>query len=238
MENMDKDLRPDELKAGMELYAWQWDWPRGLTQPLSKLKPVRGVLAEQPDRIGDTTHGPGWFVPYSGKSRRPSFTKAVRVEAVRLSHDKTGAENAYAAAVKATIRDFLSFAAVAQNELPRLERLGFTENGQLENYPVFVPDLSDDFGAVVRAAQPELVLRNDHEGDLMGWEEFARMESSGRINRYDGFADFQLDGHGCKNALVDMCRGIIYIPDYYAIPFEKVPEVFNGHRPEVLWFNK
>lgn len=239
--DMDKNknaLSLDGLRSGTELYAWQWDWPQGLARPLSKMKPVRGVLAEWPDRIGDTSRGPGWFVPYSGKSRRPAFTKAVRVEAVQLYMDKADAEDAYAASVRATIGHFLSFAAMAQAELPRLERLGFTENGQLENYPMLVPDLSGDFEDVVRAAQPALVLKEDHEGDLMPWEAFSRLEQSGCINKYDGCADFQLDGFGCKNALVDMCRGLVYIPDRYAVPFEKVPEVFSGHRPEILWFNK
>ena len=99
-----------DIKAGTECWAWQYDWPAGLSRPMLSMKPVRGILAEYPDRIGNTSRGPGWFVPYSGKSRKPAFTKSVRVESVNLHAEKDDAVAAYNKAVQKTIARFMAAA--------------------------------------------------------------------------------------------------------------------------------
>lgn len=232
------ELKPGGLKAGTECWAWQYDWPPGLSRPMSAQKPVRGILAERTDRIGDTSRSPDWFVPYSGKSRRPAFTKAVRIEAMRLDSDRSAAEDAYNAAVKAVAARLLSLADMAQRDLLPLESDGFDASGGQADYSVMRPDLTRDYAGIAAAARPELALRDDHEGDLYSWTEFEALERRGCINRYDGSADLLLDGKGCSNALIDMSRGWIYIPDQYAVPFHLVREVFEGRSPQVLWFNK
>lgn len=233
------ELQLSDLKSGTECWAWQYDWPKGLSLPMSSMKPVRGVLAEWPDRIGDTARGPGWFVPYSGKSRRPAFTKAVRVEAVNVHSEKENAVDAYNAAVRAAAARFLDLAGLAQSDIVPTEAGGFAKGEKtLEDYPVLRTDLSLDYSGILAAARPVLELKQDHCGALMSWENFEAAESAGCLSYHDGDGDLLVDGKGCNNALLDLARGLVYIPDSFAVPFHHVKAVFAGHEVQVLWFNK
>lgn len=231
------ELTLDGLKTGLECYAWQYDWLPGLSKPLMAMKPARGVLAAQPDQIGNIARGPGWFVPYGKNSKRPAFTKATRVEAVKLYTDKTEAEDAYNNAVRAVAARFFNLASMVQDDLVQAKRDGFSD-GALENYPVLRPDLSLDYTGIATAAKPVLELLPDHGGDIMSWSEFDTMLSSGAINAHDGIAALRLDGKGCENAIVDIWSGLVYIADKYAIPFKMAPAAFFGHDPEIHWFRK
>lgn len=226
------------LKAGTECWAWQYDWPDALSMPTSSMRPSCGILTEQPGQIGDVTRNPGWFVPYIEKSKNPAFAKAVRVEAVNLANDQETAENAYNNAVRAVATRFLNRAAMAQSDLIKTERDGFV-NGMLENYIVMRPDMTQDYAGIMTEIRPCLTPLPGYGGGLLlDWETFAKLEQRGDINRFDGFGNLHLDGKGCDNAVLDLCRGIVYVPDSYAIPFERVPEVFCDHEIQVLWFNK
>ena len=230
-------LELKDLKSGTECWAWQYDWPKGLSLPMSSMKPVRGVLAERPDRIGDESRGPGWFVPYSGRSRRPAFTKAVRAEAVNIHSEKENAVEAYNKAVRAVAARFLAVAELAQSDIVRLESDGFAD-GKLADYPVMRADLSLDYSGILAAARPVLELKSDHGGELMSWEEFMSEEDAGSLCCYDGDGDLLVDGKGCDNAFLDLSRALVYIPDSFAVPFDRVKAAFAGHDVQVLWFNK
>ena len=230
-------LELKDLKSGTECWAWQYDWPKGLSLPLSSMKPTRGILAEWPDHIGDETRGPGWFVPYSGRSRRPAFTKAVRVEAVNLCSGKEDAEDSYNDAVRKTAARFLSMAELVQSDLLRVKRDGFSEDG-IDVHPVMRPDLTMDYSGILAAMDPCLELKPDHGADALSWESFRNGEDRGIYNPYRGDADLLIDGKGSERALLDMHRGMLYIPDVYAVPFERIEEVFAGHEIQVLWFSK
>lgn len=231
------ELKLQDLKAGTECWAWQYDWPKALSLPMSSQKPVRGVLAGEPDRIGDTSRGPGWFVPYSGRSRRPAFTRAVRVEAVNLCSERTDAEDGYNRAVRAVAARFLDLAALAQSDIVRTGRDGFDEDG-LKEYPVLRPDLSMDYRNILAAVDPCLELKTDHGGEVMSWDAFLQGEAAGYLNQYRGDGDLLIDGKGSKTALLDQSRGMVYIPDVYAVPFNRVRDVFAGHEVQVIWFPK
>ena len=60
------ELTLDGLKTGLECYAWQYDWLPGLSKPLMAMKPARGVLAAQPDQIGNI----GVFAAFAVQSQR------------------------------------------------------------------------------------------------------------------------------------------------------------------------
>ena len=227
----------ENLKSGTECWAWQYDWPKGLSLPLSSMKPVRGILAECPDRIGDASRGPGWFVPYSGKSRRPAFTKAVRVEAVNVHSEREAAEDAYNAAVRSVAARLLDLARLAQSDIVRTERDGYDKDG-LKEYPVMRPDLSMGYSGILAAMDPRLELLEDHGGDVISWESFEAGEARGIYNPYLGDADLLVDGKGSETALMDLHRGLLYIPDEYAVPFNRIAEAFAGHEIQVLWFPK
>lgn len=231
------ELKLTDLKCGTECWAWQYDWPKGLSLPMSSMKPVRGILAEYPDRIGDEARGPGWFVPYSGRSRRPAFTKAVRVEAVNLCSEKDTAEDMYNAAVRKAAARFLDLAKLAQSDIVRTKRDGYSTDG-IDVHPVMRPDLSMDYSGIIAAMDPHLELLPDHGGDVLSWEAFRNGEDRGIYNPYRGCCDLLVDGKGSETALMDMHRGLLYIPDVYAIPFERIEEVFAGHQVQVLWFPK
>lgn len=226
-----------DIKAGTECWAWQYDWPAGLSMPMLSMKPVRGILAEYPDRIGNTSRGPGWFVPYSGKSRKPAFTKAVRVESVNLHAEKDDAVATYNKAVQKTIAQFMAAAMQAQDNLVKTEELGFVDD-ELEQYPVMRADLSCDHESVITAMAPILELRPDYEGELMEWDKFNNLMDRGLINQYDGCAMLHVDGKGCDNVLIDMYRGMLYVQDKYMVPFEHIPTVLAGHSVQVLWMPK
>lgn len=227
-----KDLRP-----GTECWAWQYDWPKGMSLPASSMKPIRGILTAHNDKIGNESGTVGWFVPYSGKSRRPAFTKSVRAEAVNVCSDRTTAEDMYNAAVRAVASRFLDLARLVQSDIVRTDRDGYDEDG-LREYPVFRPDLSMDYKDILAAMNPCLELKEDHEGEVMSWAAFEIAEGARCLTDRDGDGDLLIDGKGSEHALLDQSRGMLYIPDEFAIPFNRIPEVFAGHEIQVIWFSK
>ncbi len=109
--------RVDDLKCGTECWAWTYDWPRGLSLPVSSMQPTRGVLARTNQDIGAPHQSPAWFVPYVQNTRKPAWTKAVRAEAVNLCSDKDGAVKAHDQAVRAAIARFADLAGMAEKDL-------------------------------------------------------------------------------------------------------------------------
>lgn len=226
------------LKNGQEAWGWAWDWPPGIPHPLSDMAPVHGILAGSNSGIGDPARGPGWFVPFRKNTRKPAWTKAVRVESVTLHDSRDDAVSRYNAAVQATVRRFNDMSRLAQTALIKTPDLGFGTDGYLMEYPVMRADLSGDFTAAYAATGKKRALRPDHGDWIMPWSEFAALVDRGDLNHHDGVADLLLDGQGSENVLVDIWRAMVYVPDSFLIPFDKIETVFAGHGPQAIWFPK
>lgn len=227
----------DNIKAGTECWAWAWDWPKGFSMPVAAQKPVRGMLTEHPDRIGDETHAPGWFVPYSGKSRRPAFTKAVRMESMHLCSDKKAAEVAYNAAVQLTMKWLQSCIFMCQDSMVKNLAAGFDEKGDMLEHPVFAADLSRNHGDLLRIFQSApLEPKPETLRDSFTWKKCQAMIGQGTLRPGYGVLDILIDGKGSEHALMDMHRGCLLLDQKYLVFFEQIEDVFKGHEIRCIWF--
>ena len=72
-----------DRKVGMECFAWALDWPVGKKDPIVKMMPTKGVLAERPDIIGHKDGDPKWFIPYDVKDG-PLCDSAVQAASLHI----------------------------------------------------------------------------------------------------------------------------------------------------------
>lgn len=113
-------MLPSDLPCGTECWAWQYEWPQGMSLPTARMLPVRGILAHTNQEIGTDKQAPGWFVPYAKGSKKPAWTRSVRAECVNLHTGKTDAQAAFSAAVAAVAARFDGLARLARNDLAEL----------------------------------------------------------------------------------------------------------------------
>lgn len=95
------------------------------------------------------------------------------------------------------------------------------------------------YEAIREAMNLNMTLKPDFEDvKPMSWQDFTKLVRSGAINDYDGRADLRIDGHVASNALLALYMEMLYVYDRYLVPFDRVPELFEGHEIDVLWFSK
>lgn len=96
------EIQKSDRKVGMECFAYAFDWPVAKKEPITKMMPVKGVLAERPDFIGHKDGTPEWFIPHNAKGR-PMFDSPVRAASLHIYDNMKEAMEGYCA--KASARD-------------------------------------------------------------------------------------------------------------------------------------
>lgn len=96
------EIQRSDRKVGMECFAWALDWPVGKKDPIVKMMPTKGVLAERPDIIGHKDGDPKWFIPYGIKDG-PLYDSAVQAASLHICDNMKDAVEAYRA--QASARD-------------------------------------------------------------------------------------------------------------------------------------
>lgn len=223
------------------VWAWAFDWPNGYCSPAGDMKPTMGVLVKgfdglpsKPVRNPDRDR----FVPCPEGAGNPDWSRATGLDGLNLAETKDAAEAAYGAAVRSAIARFMGLARAAQDCLAKRPQDGYSEDGYLDDWPIFAVDLSGDMDAVREALMSDLVLRPDHGGMVMPWEEFMGHVEAGAITDRDGGGDVLVDGYVSSNCSMSISMGMLYIYDKFLVPFERVPQVFEGRDLQVAWFGK
>lgn len=107
-------MRASELACGTECWGWQYQWPLGMSMPTARMAPTRGILSAKCYDGDEAMAGtPVWFIPYVKNTRKPAWTKAIRLEFVNIHSTKAAAVTAHdnaIAAVAARLRDIAAMA--------------------------------------------------------------------------------------------------------------------------------
>ena len=206
--------------------------------------PVRGMLlsdyykgAKNVDVCIDPNGWPSWFVPF-GKNGQPVMSSAVRVESRKYADTKDEAVKEYNLDVKREIEK--NEAAIRKHYgmlIPVLDRTP-DENGDYEKAAVYRADMAVTADEILSARNDDLVPKETCAGELMSWDDFVRDVENGGLTDYDGAGDLVIDGRASSNDIIWITTEMVNIVDRYLIPFSRIPEVFEGHEVQVMWFNK
>ena len=190
------------------------------------LKPVPGTL--EPARDGS---GPAFFVPADGSGK-------YLLGACSIAGTQEECTHIYNVSIMAHIKELQEDIMKAEQELVPVLDMSKDEDGFLEKEPVWRRDVSFNYDAIFGYMTQDLEPRDGCDGDRMPWEEFVECVELGGFTDNDGFGDLLIDGMASSNVALYLAGRYVYVYDEYQVPFERVTEVFAGHKLEVLWFNK
>ena len=227
------------LKPGDVVWAYAYESSDRLRGRKLRQKPVKGMLlhTSYPDVEPDPAQPPRYFVPI-GRNGKPSWSRIANAGARKYALTEQEAVERYNLAVKKEIAWLQEQVRDMTGDLIDVLEAEKDEDGDCRNTVPFRADLSVSAQEVLEAIKDDLVPLKDNCGEPMTWDEFATAVRVGGITDYDGQGDLIIDGRASSNDLLWIATEMLYIYDRFMIPFERVPEIFEGHEIGVLWFNK
>lgn len=121
--------------------------------------------------------------------------------------------------------------------LPSMTKEKTNRKGEFDVLPSYRRDMSLTFDEVISRCITENDADN-YNGDLYSMEKFQADVKAGGLTDYDGFGDLVIDGKVYENVYISCDMERVIIGDWFEIPFERLGQVFAGHKLEVLWYNK
>lgn len=121
--------------------------------------------------------------------------------------------------------------------LPSMKSEPVKGSGELEVPPCLRRDMSVTFDEVMSCCIGP-AKKEQYNGELFTLKDFFKDVSAGGFTDYDGFGDLVVDGVIYDNVHIVIAFKRVMIGDRFEIPFERLEQVFEGHKLEVQWYNK
>ena len=222
-----------ERKPGDELWGFAYKLDRHIKGVIPRMAPVEGVLSARRmaiDTPGEAKSGetdqwrnpalaPAWFVPY-GPSGEPVWTAAIPSDICMYADTETDAVRAYNRSIRDAIR--AKSAALYDALLPLPD-----EGEKAQAMPIMRPD--DEITPQELIAMIRRDLRPYEYGAMtrmLSWEEFS--SDLARSDPDPDSLDLILDGQRAESVIVDKLTEMFVMMQGYWIPFQRVPDVFEG----------
>lgn len=226
-------------------------WASGFKETSSKTghrlraKPQRGILAaakDEPTHAFNVAHHPNaapkYFVPVT-RDGTPSWSRAVWVGSRDYADTEREALELYNSAIQREIEKHRRRIRDLTKELtPTLSQAKNPDSDACEVEPIYRADFSLSADDVLAAMDMALVPSDGFEADILEWNQFVALVEHGDFNDHDGCADLMVDGRVSQHTMLYLYDRRLIIDDVYLVPFERIPEIFDGHDVKVAWFSK
>lgn len=222
------DRRPGDVLWG---FAYRLD--RHIRGVVPRMAPAKGILAarrspaDSPDEVRFDKRGQwrnpaltaSWFVPY-GEDGTPDWSRAVPADVCMYADTESNAVRAYNRSIRDAIR--AQSAALYDALLPLPD-----EEAGSDALPIMRPDTE---------ITPQELLTMVRRGlapyeygamtQMLSWKEF--VSDLTRSDPDPDTLDLILDGQRAETVIIDKPTEMLIMAQGYWIPFQRVPEIFEG----------
>lgn len=221
-----------DKKPGDVLWGFAYKLDRHIRGVIPRMAPAYGILAarrspaDSPDEIkyGTTAQWKNpaltavWFIPY--KNNEPDWQNAIPADVCMYADSETNAIRAYNRSIRDAIRAQSARLYDALLLLP-------DEENAADAVPIMKPDTEITSQELLTMIRRD--LRPYEYGtmtQMLSWVEFLADLSRGDPD--PDSLDLILDGQLAEAVIVDKTTGMLVMAQGYWIPFQRVPEVFEG----------
>lgn len=235
---MPEIYRNTDLKPGDIVWAFAYHGESRTRGKKLRQTPVQGRVqfTAYPDDDLDPGKPVRHFVPM-GKTGAFSWSKVIDARSRLYAKTEQDAIEGYNLEIKKVIdENQTAIRSMLEDLIPTCET-ETGDNGWLKNDTPFRADLSVSAAEVIQAMTNPMPACFEN-GEVFEWDEFVDACEHQTITDYDGNSDIVIDGNVTDNNCIWITTGMLYIFDKMLIPFQRIPEIFAGHKIQVLWYNK